>query len=263
LLHAPFGGVARTEHDLEVAWCRATIKVAMALLPLWPPATEVGGSRLVRAGSGRQPAGRRAKPRAAAVAPHKWLHWQGIWHCAGCGAIACSRARVRKRSCEECPQSAEWLRDLLGNPKGHVLVLADVDGLAMAACTCCGAWAVSLPRRLREVCPKSTLQAGSDALKRMHRGLHPKASVDARLHGLWSVDLARALALATEQDQGEEVEAEPPPATPPSMQPPSVQQAAVVRNGVGAQLALTAAQTRLLALRSRVQSKASGSAAVA
>ena len=113
----------------------------------------------------------------AAKATHDWVTWQGITRCQKCLITRSNRVQA-------CSGAANKFQQVAGDAlrNGHSLWVAEAvlpvglaPGLPFAACIKCGGWAtVGRSQLMSEPClPPS--KHGAYAIRRMRRGLFPRA----------------------------------------------------------------------------------------
>jgi hypothetical protein len=117
------GKVAREVQDV-----RDVMLHAARILPLWP---RVSKEELKAA----RPPRRRRGPRIPQCG-HVWVHNGERWQCRTCLAAAFTQEAVEQRRGEECPGSAVRIRSVVEERRGHVLMIADVDGGPCLFCLC-------------------------------------------------------------------------------------------------------------------------------
>jgi hypothetical protein len=125
----------------------------------------------------------RTAARGHAKAPtrkHLWMAVGSMWQCASCMSTALSDTSASRRRRERCPGKANRLRQVLADPKGHQLAVADVDGGPCVLCVACGAWCRQRPRKLTEWCKGRAGReaAGGTALGRFKQGYLPSDGLD-------------------------------------------------------------------------------------
>jgi hypothetical protein len=159
----------RARVDREVRDAQAVILHAASILPLWPKASkeELKAARPADAGRGRT---RRTIERA-----HQWICVNGRWQCRFCLATTFSADGRQRRSREECLGDSVAVRMVVQERRGHLLMVADVDGGPCLFCAACGAWCTTKPRDLLLPCGGSSARsaAGLAALTRLRRGYVP------------------------------------------------------------------------------------------
>ena len=177
----------RVEEDLKAV--KAFAKLAAAILPLWPkiPKEEIKAAR----------AGPRARRRAQAAAGprHCWLDLGTHAQCAYCLARIWSRRGRLARDREGCSGNSGRMMDILLRPQGHALLLGEVEGLPIAACLRCGAYATCKPQDLAAECKGRLTARGRKNLNFLQEGRHPNnpTGLTGRGEGLWMVADRRSL----------------------------------------------------------------------
>ena len=164
--------ISRLGEELEVA--NEVIKLIAGILPFWPKET-------------------RGAPRGAAVPAaargerkrHSWFSAGGKIQCRGCLSFVGSANRARARLNETCPGRSADLVNLLSDPMGHNLLVADIDDAMLLICSKCGSWFTRKAVGLARPCHAVPSAAGLVALKRVGRGFHPVHPTP--IAGLWSL----------------------------------------------------------------------------
>ena len=103
-------------------------------------------------------------------------------------AAVFSPEAVDRRCREECAEDVAAVRNVVVEPRGHSLMIADVDGGPCLFCAVCGAYCTVKPRNLLEACPgrAGRQPAGLAALKRFRAGYAPSCGdlIGRKLHGV-------------------------------------------------------------------------------
>jgi hypothetical protein len=121
----------------EVSDAQAVILHAANVLPLWPRVKEeLAAARPFRNG----------RRRRIATSRHSWVALGERWQCRRCMAAAFSHENVCRREAEECEGDVRSVRRVILNPRGHNLMIADVDGGPCLLCVACGAWCTTKPK---------------------------------------------------------------------------------------------------------------------
>jgi hypothetical protein len=151
----------------EVGDAQAVILHAARIFPLWPKASKAELQAARPASVARV---RRTIDRA-----HQWVCVGGRWQCRLCLAATFSDDGRRRRSKEDCPGDSAVIRRVVQERRGHLLMVADVDGGPCTFCAACGAWCTSKPRDLLLPCVGRSARsaAGLAALTRLRKGYVP------------------------------------------------------------------------------------------
>ena len=182
---------ALTKLGEELGIAEMVIKLVAGLLPLWPKETR-GAPRGATVPSARGPRRR-----------HSWFSAGGKVQCRGCLSFAGSPERAKARFKETCPGKCVDLENLLGNPMGHNLVVADIDEATLLICSRCGSWFTRKAVGLARPCNGVPSIAGACALKRVGKGFHPVHPIP--IAGLWSLRECKQVgrtAVPTSQHEG-------------------------------------------------------------
>ena len=121
------------EADRESTLARAAATLAAHLLPLWRPARERFGGKLLRP----PPEQRRRRQRERGEDGHVW-HYSpaaGQWCCEGCGLATANRSAQAK-----CGGRNRHLADIIADRKGHELIALAHQSRVCLLCSACGAW---------------------------------------------------------------------------------------------------------------------------
>ena len=120
--------------------------------------------------------GPRAGPRPACHPknPHIMVRLkEEVWHCSTCLCISWSKQGLHRRARQECTGHNKALRDTLQSRIGHTLLIMDVAGQTVAACSRCGYWMRRRIFGLGKPCLGKPSQAGQKVLKLVELGKSP------------------------------------------------------------------------------------------
>jgi hypothetical protein len=167
--HPMASGAAYRDIDFELQVAEGVLKMAHAVVALWPkiPREELELAQRFR-----------RDQRAAAASnrdaqPHNW-HWVGAaWQCSLCGLVRTSAAKPAPTA-SKC-DGEHKMANILSNPRGHALAARDAEGIGFVVCLSCGAFGISRAINLRKDCRPRT-ERGKMTLDLIHSGRLPPPS---------------------------------------------------------------------------------------
>ncbi len=180
-IHPPLGADVEAIVDYHVNRIPHVVKAVTTAMAFFPPAPK----HMAKAPRPE------TMEEARAAQRHLWQWRAGAWRCAACGDYVTRKTVPEYRLRQQCSGATISDRADRYATLGHTLVRASSD-LPIIMCTHCGAWGNRRARRLNQPCGAPT-SAGTQAVKRLMRGLHPTLQKDTAGH-----DVPRAPATITE-----------------------------------------------------------------
>lgn len=162
--HIQFDQDALTTYNFRKDIVKLSALLLPKIWPMWPPFPKL--SSLPRLPSIERPP---KPPRRR----HLWLPIDmGMYTCVQCQALSHDEETTLRRAKQKCKPGG--LTQILASPNGHSLIALVTDDLKPTlVCILCGAYAVRVPRSLKEQCRGLPSQSGSSIIKKVMEGLHP------------------------------------------------------------------------------------------